>query len=59
MEEFIKIKTDEFINKIKRDCIEQGVYMPENYEKYIRAGISYGLCLSSMALAKLPSDITF
>lgn len=58
IEEYIKQKTDEMMNKFKSDCAKRGLVMTEENERYMRAGMSYGITLSSMALSQLPGDVT-
>lgn len=58
MEEFVKTKSDEMVEKIRRMYLEKGLPLSKENEDFIRAGISFGISISSMALAKLPSDIS-
>ena len=58
MEEFIKLKSDEMVEKIRRMYLEKGLPLSKENEDCIRTGISFGISLSSMALAKLPPDVT-
>lgn len=58
VEEYIKQKTDEMVNKFKQDCAAKGVVMNEENETYLRMGMSYGITLASMTLSQLPVDIT-
>lgn len=58
VEEYIKQKTDEMVNKFKQDCAVKGVVINGENEAYMRTGMSYGIILASMTLSKLPIDIT-
>lgn len=58
-EQFIKTKTDEAVEKFNNQLSTQNVKMNEEQEWILRAGISYGLSISSMLLSSLPVDVTF
>lgn len=58
MEGYIKAKADEMINSFKQSCIKKGVPFSEENETFMRMGMSYGISLASIALSRLPCDVT-
>lgn len=46
IEELLKEKADEMVNKLKSQCIDKGKILTESEEMYIRIGMSYGLSLA-------------
>ena len=59
MEEIIKAKTKEMVEKYRDALEKQGLKFTEVEEHLFRTGISCGIIISSAALASLPVDITF
>lgn len=59
MEELIKQKIQEEIEKVKSKLKSQGYELSATDEQMFRMGISYGISISSIALSSLPVDITF
>lgn len=55
-EKFMKEKADEMINKFKSDSAKRGLIITEENERYMRAGMSYGIILASMTLSMLPIE---
>lgn len=58
-EQFIKSETDKAVEKFNERLETQNMRMNEEQEWILRAGISYGLSISSMLLSSLPVDVTF
>lgn len=58
MEETIKQETDRLINNLKVQSMAKGLFISEKDEMYLRMGISYGISISAMALAKVDGNIT-
>ena len=59
VEEYAKNKTNEMINGLKQKMEAKGLVMTKRDEYFLRAGIEYGVTLSSLTLANLPVNITF
>ena len=57
MENYVREKSEEMINKIKKDFEKKGVEFTKENELIFRLGMSFGITLSSLALAHLPFDI--
>lgn len=58
MEQVIKEKTEEIVNKMKEKLKENGHIMDDFEEMIFRSGISHGLMIGGLALVNTPSDIT-
>lgn len=58
MEQVIKEKTEETVNKMKEKLKENGHIMDDFEEMIFRSGISHGILISGLALVNTPSDIT-
>ena len=56
-EEFIKLKSDQLVEKIRSELKTQGLYLTQTEESYIRFGITYGITLSSLLLANVDPDL--
>lgn len=56
-EEFIKLKSDQLVEKIRSELKTQGLYLTQTEESYIRFGIAYGITLSSLLLANVDPDL--
>lgn len=59
MENIIKEKTEEIVEKYRKSMESAGMPFPNLYEDLLRQGISYGISFAAMALVSIPSDITF
>lgn len=59
MEEIIKQKIQESVEKVKTKLKSQGYELSGTDEQLFRMGVSYGISISSIALSSLPVDITF
>lgn len=58
-EKFIKTKTDEMVEKFRSRLATQNIQLNGEQELILRAGISYGLSVSSLLLSSLPVDVAF
>ena len=58
MENVIKEKTDEMVEKYRKAYADKGMNFDGLLETIFRQGISYGVSFSAMALANAPYDIT-
>ena len=59
MEKYFREKTNEIIDKIKKDSAEKGRIITESEELLIRLGMSYGISLAAIGLSELPYSVTF
>ena len=57
MEQVIKEKTDETVNKMKEKLKLNGHIMNDFEEMIFRSGVSHGILISGLALVNTPSDI--
>ena len=58
MEKVIKEETDKMVEKYKQAYANAGGQFEGLLETIFRQGISYGISIASIALAKLPVDVT-
>lgn len=58
MEKYIKEKSEEMINKLRKDFDQRGINFTKENEMFFRIGMPYGIRLSSLALTNIPFDIT-
>ena len=58
MEKIIKEETDKIVEKYKQGFTDQGMNFDNLMETILRQGIAYGITIASIALAKLPVDVT-
>lgn len=58
MEKVIKEETDKIVEKYKERFAKEGGNFSGVLEYIFRSGISYGIYIASMALAKAPVDVT-
>lgn len=56
IEEIIKQKADERVEKFKNELKEQGIVLNEFGEMCLRTGIAYGISISALTLADV--DLT-
>lgn len=58
MENIIKEKTDEMVEKYRKGFADKGMQFDGLLETMFRQGISYGVTFAGMALVNAPYDIT-
>ena len=59
MENIIKEEVEKIVDNFKKGLESKGTQLDGINEFMFRSGISYGITIASIALSKLPVDITF
>ena len=58
MENVIREETEKIVSKYRTTLEAEGIKFDNMYESLLRQGISYGISIAAIALAKTPVDIT-